>query len=275
MKTNLNKVDAKRKIIDIFKNNVQGKSPDVTASNKNHDGKIGHWLEKQFGIVHNANNDADLYGFELKTDTASKTTFGDWSANRYIYKDKNYEHIFGKGKVIDKRNKFIRLFGKPNLNRGNRYSWSGQPCPKIHKFNSFGQKLVIEDNLDVLAVYSYEHDERPNKEEIIPKEFRIGIIELARWFGQSSPSNKKSDKCLKKKLEDKFNQNGWFTCKRVNGRYQRICFGEPINFENWIELLRTGDVFFDSGMYETNDRPYSQWRMNNTGWDKLIVEWSE
>lgn len=29
---------------------------------------------------------------------------------------------------------------------------------------------------------------------------------------------------------------------------------------------------FDSGMYEGNPRPYSQWRANNNLWDSLIIE---
>lgn len=77
-------------------------------------------------------------------------------------------------------------------------------------------------------MYNYDHDTRPNKQEIIPEEFRNGDIELARWFGENSPTKKSANKCLKEKLEDKFNQNGWFTCKRVNGKYQSICFGDPI-----------------------------------------------
>ena len=45
-----------------------------------------------------------------------------------------------------------------------------------------------------------------------------------------------------------------------------------MNFENWIELVKQGVVFFDSGMYVGNKRPYSQWRANNNYWDSLIVE---
>ena len=43
----------KEKLIEIFKKNVQGKIPDVSNKNKNHDGKFGHWLEQQFGITAN------------------------------------------------------------------------------------------------------------------------------------------------------------------------------------------------------------------------------
>ena len=86
-------------------------------------------------------------------------------------------------------------------------------------------------------------------------------------------TTKKTDKCLKAKLEDKFNDKGWFTCKTdENGLYCKICFGKPMNYNEWIELVKQGIVFFDSGMYQGNKRPYSQWRANNNFWDSLITE---
>lgn len=57
----------KHKIIDFFNKNIKGKKPDVSEQNQRHDGKFGHWLEKQFNIAANADNQADLYGYELKT----------------------------------------------------------------------------------------------------------------------------------------------------------------------------------------------------------------
>lgn len=76
---------AKEQIIDLFRKNVKGKSPNVENRNPRHDGKKGHWLEEQFGISANADNEADLWGYELKNETTSKTTFGDWSANIYVF----------------------------------------------------------------------------------------------------------------------------------------------------------------------------------------------
>ena len=43
-------------------------------------------------------------------------------------------------------------------------------------------------------------------------------------------------------------------------------------YENSIELVKKKVVFFDSGMYQGNKRPYSQWRANNKYWDSLITE---
>ena len=57
---------AKEQIIDLFRKNVKGKSPNVENRNPRHDGKKGHWLEEQFGISANADNEADLWGYELR-----------------------------------------------------------------------------------------------------------------------------------------------------------------------------------------------------------------
>lgn len=261
----------KLKIIEIFNNRIKGKLPNTSNSNAAHDGKEGHWLEEQFGITHNASNTPDLFGYELKNQTSSKTTFGDWSANEYIFTDNKYAHIFNSNIQLENRDKFLKIFGKANLDKGGRHSWSGEPCPKINIYNSFGQKLVVTASGDIHAVYSFKNDTRPNKEVLIPKDLQ-GDIVLAKWYGSKKPIGSRH-KTLKEKLEDKFNQKGWIVCKKdCHGRYHKICFGKPITFDNWIKLVKTGDVFFDSGMYEGNSRPYSQWRANNQLWDKLIEE---
>ncbi len=84
----------KEQIIELFRKNVKGKLPNVDGKNQRHDGKKGHWLEEQFGIPANADNAPDLLGYELKDETSSKITFGDWSANYYVYKDSKYSSIF-------------------------------------------------------------------------------------------------------------------------------------------------------------------------------------
>ncbi len=267
----------KHKIIDFFNKNIKGKKPDVSKQNQRHDGKFGHWLEKQFNIAANADNQADLYGYELKNQTSGKTSFGDWSANYYIFNSGNYRNIFNKDLKVDNRNIFLTIFGKKNLEIEGRYSWSGEPCPNIYGFNKFGQKLVVESgNNDILAIYSFDCDQRPDKYEVVPQELQQNNLILARWYGNSVPKDKPfgvSGKCLKSKVEDKFNQNGWVTCKMNNeGVYDKICFGDPLTYDNWIEMVKKGIVFFDSGMYNQNERPYSQWRANNTLWDSLITE---
>lgn len=263
----------KEDIVELFRKNVQGRCADISNRNQNHDGKEGQWLEEQFGIKANASNSPDLFGYELKNQTSSKTTFGDWSANKYIFNDPKYKNIFNEKLKIENRNKFLHIFGQPNEDKGGRYAWSGKPCPKIDKYNKYGQKLEITENYDIIAIYNFDEDKRNDKQNIIPKELQHKKLILATWYGKSSPSNKRSDKCLKSKLEDKFNDKGWFTCKKnKDGVYEKICFGNPMNFDSWISLVKEGIVFFDSGMYESNNRPYSQWRANNNFWDSLIVE---
>ena len=58
--------------------------------------------------------------------------------------------------------------------------------------------------------------------------------------------------------------DGWFG-------YSSLIFGGPLTFEKWINLVKTGEVFFDSGMYEGNSRPYSQWRASNAIWESMVV----
>ena len=263
----------KEKIIELFRNNVKGKKPNVDFMNKRHDGRNGHWLEQQFGISANADNNADLWGYELKNQTTSKTTFGDWSANEYVFTNPKYQDLFNGHSKHEKQNSFVRIFGKANAGKGGRYSWSGSPCPKINVYNDYGQIMIIEKNKDIVILYSYSEDQRENKSSIVPLWLQIDCLEIARWYGVTSDSTNHSGKCLKDKLEDKFNQKGWFTCKTdETGRYNRICFGKPINYDEWIKLVEKGTIYFDSGMYEGNDRPYSQWRANNFFWDSMIIE---
>ena len=56
------------------------------------------------------------------------------------------------------------------MSKGGRYSWSGSPCPKIGLYNDFGQTLVITNNKDIVALYSYSHDKRANKAKKMIKE---------------------------------------------------------------------------------------------------------
>jgi len=245
---------AKEQIIRLFNERVRGKCSDTSSFNQKHDGKYGHWLEVMMGIKANSSNTPDLLGYEMKNDTTTKTTFGDWSANYYIFSSSSPYKI--------SKSDFLHIFGKPNELKNGRYSWSGEPCPRIDRFNKFGQKLIIDKDKNIHAVYFYSKDERTNKSQIVPIFLQLENLTLARWDHEK----------LKKKLENKFNKSGWFKClKNAEGVYTSIVFGDPITYDSWLELVRSGDVFFDSGMYEGNNRPYSQWRANNTFWNKLVI----
>lgn len=246
--------EIKAEILRRFNDKVRNKKPDIAKEvNARHDGKQGHWLEQQMGLKANRSNDPDMYGFEMKNHTRGKTTFGDWSADYYIFKDANYGIS---------RDSFLQIFGKPNQDKKGRCSWSGEPAPKIQGFNSFGQRLVIDNENNILAVYCFSQDQRPHKRQVVPPNLQKENLILAQWHYQS----------IKTKLENKFNQLGWFKCtQNAEGIYDGLVFGRPINFDNWLACVKTGEVFFDSGMYQGNSRNYSQWRANNTFWDSLII----
>lgn len=263
----------KQLLIDIFMQKVKGKVPNVEGRNIRHDGRKGNWLEEQFGKHPDADNHADFFGYELKNETTSKTIFGDWSANEYIFKTGKYVSLFNGQTASERQDSFCAIFGSPNPQKGNRCSWSGKPCPKIDNYNDFGQILTIDNRKDIVAYYSYSKDKRIDKNDIVPLCLQKDNVEIARWYGLSDRNGIKTNKCLSSKLENKFGDKGWFTCKTDEfGKYNEICFGDPFNFDQWLDLVKQGIVFFDSGMYQGNKRPYSQWRANNSYWDSLIVE---
>ncbi|WP_413491366.1 LlaMI family restriction endonuclease [Shewanella baltica] len=240
-----------------FFDNVYGKRF-VDQGNIRHDGREGHWLETQMDIIHNGNNAPDILGYEMKNQTTSKTTFGDWSPNEAVW---NVNRGLSEGYYLP-RSEFLRIFGKPNILKQNRHSWSGEPAPKYGIFNTFGQMLTFDDSNNLIAIYSYDNDSRFNKSDIIPVAMRNRPIVLARWYGFD----------LEAKLQNKFGVRGWFKCiKDMSGRYCEIAFAPPISYENWKRCIVSGSVFFDPGMYDGNSRPYSQWRANNAYWDNLIT----
>ena len=247
--------EKKQQIIKRFRENVRGKIANTANSNFRHDGKEGHWLERQMGIKANNKTESDLFGYEMKKD-ATKITFGDWSADYYLYKESNY---------LDKE-MFIKIFGKKNLLK-NRWSWSGEPVPKINKWNDFGQKLVVDKERNIKALYSFHNDKRPDKSKIVPKNLQTSEIPIAIWKSMS----------LEKRIESKFGQNGWFICmKDEKGVYNEIGFGDPITFDDWIKLVLEGKIYFDSAMRfdkaKPNSRNYSQWRASGIVWHSLITE---
>lgn len=251
------KEDNKKKIVDIFLKNVYGKKPFVEDANAAYDGKYGHWLETQMGIKHNGDNEPDLLGYEMKNETTSKTTFGDWSPD---------EKIFGKNRELE-RGDFIKIFGHPSKEKAERWSWSGAPVPKICRWNEYGQTLEISPSNDIQVIYDYYNDKRADKDKIVPQKFKSGKHVLMQW----------SSGVMKEKVENKFNQFGWFKCLLgQDGTYKKIVFGAPITFESWLQAVKRGDIFLDSGMYhdenKPNDRPYMQWRANNSKWTEAIID---
>ena len=249
--------NAKKEIIDRFMKSVYGRKPDISNSSSGHDGKYGHWLEDQMGVAHNGNNAPDLFGYEMKNDTSSgKTTFGDWSPN---------QKIFSNDSLIT-RESFIKTFGHPSRDNPHRWSWSGEPVPKINEWNNYGQTLRITDTDDIQVVYNYAFDKRKDKNVMVPDAFKTGEHVLMAWTSMY----------MRFRVERKFNQKGWFKCLMSNGVYNAIVFGDAFTFEEWLDGVRSGQIYLDSGMYhdelKPNDRPYMQWRADNAYWNHLISE---
>jgi hypothetical protein len=161
----------KQNIIELFYASVKGKKADISKSNQRHDGKKGHWLEQQMGIKANASNSPDIFGYEMKNQTSSgKITFGDWSADEYIFQHGRPKKIHETNQNYNiSKNRFLEIFGKPNEKKNNRLSWSGTPCPTyLNRYSAYGQLLKIDTNSNIIIVYSYSKDSRTNKEKIVP-----------------------------------------------------------------------------------------------------------
>jgi hypothetical protein len=311
-------------IIRRFDKHVRNQKPNLKNYTDSHDGKGGHWLEDKMGIHHNADNKPDLLGFEQKNETTSKTTFGDWMADYYIYDSRksklsqsDFSHIFGSPfgtkQWSPNRDVFLRIFGKaqPNNNisieldtnrklirklfvtkpnkepkpqltknatsdeinvdydasylklldvANGRSSWSGEPVPKVNQWNKFGQRLKIDADLNIIALYDFKYDKRTEKHQFVDEVFHSNQIVLAKWNASS----------LSKKLEDKFNQRGWFKCvKNKDGIYTHIVFGCAFNYKQWLEWVKDASVILDSGMMQFHRKPYQCWRASNKLWRSL------
>lgn len=250
----------KQQIVDLFINNIKGKK--YSQHQKNHDGSEGHWIEKLMNLEQNSNNQPDIGGYEMKKNS-SKITFGDWAADEYLFSENHtmIDQINNNSITISKR-QFMEQFGNYNTEK-DRYSWSGSCVPKYGKWNKCGQILRIDEQQNILAIYSYKKDKR-NKLIQYSNDTEICI---AFW----------SKTKMENHVNNKFNQKGFFICmKNRHGIYDKICFGSPITYELFIEKIISGDIFFDSGMHydekKPNNRYYSHWRANQKFWNDLLIE---
>ena len=237
-------------IIHQFKTNVKGKK--FIKSGRKNDGEEGHWLEQLMGIIRNNNNAPDKLGYEQKKQS-KKTTFGDWSASNYLYKN-----------IDITRDEFIKTVGSPNPKKNNRYSWSGKVFPTYgQNYNYAGQRIIFLDNGDLVIQYLHSKDTREEKTSFIEEFKSNDQITLAIWKKQ------KLEKCV----NDKFNVKGFYICKKnKDDIYEKICFGKTIDFIFLKNGLEQGNIFLDSGMYQGNARQYSSFRANENVWNKLITE---
>ena len=243
----------KQLIITLFNNNVRGKEIQIGEDvNSNHSGKYGHWLETQMGVAHNAKNEPDINGYEMKTGK-SVTTFIDKSPDAMLL----------NGMEIPKRNKILKSqFWEKHAS----IKQSSEPTIggwKVDRWNALGQKMVVNEDNSVSIVYNYAHDTRTDKESEESEENKESK-EIMKWNAQS----------LRHAIENKFNKNGFFKCiKCPEGRnvYTKICFGSPITFDMWVNKLKSGIIYHD-GYSKLNGRGRHVFRAMNDFWDGLIVE---
>lgn len=230
-------------IIAIFNENIKNKQ--LPINDTKHCGNHGHWLETQMGLKINNKLAPDILGFEMKKDSV-KITFGDWGPCFKLFQDNTF---FPELSKKNRRIKFFQMFGRPNLAKYNRLSYTR---PKINQ-NIDGKYMIInDDHIDI--IYNYSLDNRENKSDIIPMEYRRMLI-LERW----------NIKKISDKIRSKFNQNGWFQCLYNEQKcFTDIRFYKPFDVHKFIDLIKRGIIYQDGVPYMTNNRWYSQWRINKT-----------
>jgi hypothetical protein len=197
--------------------------------------------------------------------SSKKITLGDFSASEYIFSRKNKRNNINTlnnwtDEVKLSRKDFMKTFGNSNPKKNNRYSWSGSCVPSYNTWNSNGQILTINENNDIVIYYSFSNDTRNVKDEF-PMFLKRDKIVIVLW---------KSEK-MKQHIDKKYNKNGFFLCKKIGNKYENICFGKPFDFEYFIKCIKNKKIIFDSGMYDGNNRNYSQFRGFNF-WNDLIIE---
>ena len=139
----------KKQIISLFMNNVKGKKHTTNVC----DADEGQWLEKQMKLKPNSNNAPDIGGYEMKKD-ARKITFGDWSGEYLFSQKKDLIDTINNKKICLSKEQFVKYFGKKHAHIDGRYSWSGSCIPKYGIWNNFGQMLKIDNDNNILIMYS-------------------------------------------------------------------------------------------------------------------------
>ena len=78
---------------------------------------------------------------------------------------------------------------------------------------------------------------------------------------------------MKQHIDNKFNVKGFFICKKIENKYEKICFGKPFNFAYFIDCIKNKKIIFDSGMYKGNERNYSHFRTSTAEFmNELLIE---
>jgi len=237
---------------EIFRDRIKGKA----MPRGRHNGALGHWIEDVFDVPPNSAPEADLHGFEIKSG-GQKGSFGDWMGDWYIWYDDNSE--------ISSRNDFIKTFGtKKRPDKPDRFSWTGVDFGKIvsDRFSECGQKMSIDSNDGINIHYNFMHDNRLNKNSIIPEKLRTGDVLIARYSREKMANF----------VNRKFGQKGWVLFSLRKRAIDALYLGKPFYFEDWIEWVRSGEIELDSGMNTDTSRNRSKFRAKKSWWYSQAFE---
>ena len=128
---------------------------------------------------------------------------------------------------------------------------------KVNKWDIDGQMLSVCEDNSITVVYNYEKDTRKYKSDCLEDFYKDGKDHIIlKW----------EKKTLEIFINRKFNQNGFFICKR-----DKICFGNPISFDMWVQGVKEGIIYYD-GYSELNGRWRGCFRAKNDFWHSLITE---
>ena len=286
----ISKEDSKSLIIENFHKNVIGGFPNDLK--KIHKGYKGHWLESNLGGKIDADGNADLNGFECKIDS-KKFSWGDWGASYRIFCDKSYD-IFKTGNIKENMHKFVKKIGvvRNHLKHGTYYSLSGKHMVQyLNDSTSIGLSIE-ENNTDISVFYNFDKDQRESKILNIPKEFQKNNLLIYKWFGTDSnfqifkESKKVKDRTIKinlkgknasvsleERIRRKFGVYGLVIGlhDKYKGFYG-LKFLKRISFKDWLSFLKNKNVFYDTALTTSNDRPYNQWRSTKKFMDSLVED---
>uniref|UniRef100_A0A6C0J6J1 Uncharacterized protein n=1 Tax=viral metagenome TaxID=1070528 RepID=A0A6C0J6J1_9ZZZZ len=236
----------KNTIINKFNKDLKGKI--FTKDKTTKDCDEGHFVEKNLGVKANNNNSPDLLGFECKK-----------HSNAITFVDKQTDTKYYEGKKINTRDKETKTkFWKTFTRNTDELIIGGW---NLDEFDSNGQCLKVDQNDNINIIYNYNEDRRFNKNTLVSKYYQdMNNHIIGTWKSET----------LKKTIEDKFNQNGFFICKKdINGAYESIHFGKPINFTTWIKSFKEKKIYYD-GYSKLNGRWRGVFRAYKSWWDTML-----
>jgi len=234
----------KNKIIRQFLQNVKGKKEPPRHSA--HDGAAGHWLERQMGIAPNPHNEPDLHGYEQKKYSSVMT-----------YVDKQNTK-FWKGVTIGSRDRetkkrYWETFQRANSRGMKIGGW------KLDEFDINGQCLKIDSENNIHVIYNPAKDRRAGI--LVPEYYQKEENHVIGTWPKAE---------LQPTIDNKFNQKGFYVLKKTNGEYDKICFGQPMSFDLWIEHFKKKNIYYDG--YSGLKKWRGAFRAPKKFWDSFIID---